>query len=127
MNRYTIEMKYIKNKEMFIFSILACILEEISKLEYDREQAIQALAKVSESYSFVLKFQNTPNEVLNSYDELELTSFSRRIINLQENINNLVELLNTSIIIDIIGQMPLYKDEILADFGEFIIFNNYNN
>lgn len=125
MNRYTIEMKYIKNKEMFIFSILACILEEISKCEYniEREQAIQALAKVSESYSFVLKFQNDPNEVLNSHDALELTSFSRRIIDLQENIDNLVKLLNTSIIIDIIGQMPLYKDEILADFGDFITFN----
>lgn len=125
MNRYTIEMKYIKNKEMFIFSILACILEEISKLEYNREQAIQALSKVSESYSFILKFQNTPNEVLNSHDALELTSFSRKIIDLQENVDNLVKLLNTSIIIDIIGQMPLYKDEILADFGEFITFNKY--
>lgn len=125
MSTYTIEMKYVKNKETFIFSILACILKEISERDYNREQAIQALAKVSESYSFMLKFQNTPNEVLNSHDALELTSFSRRIIDLQDNVDDLISYLEHSIIINIVGKSTLIaeKDDILADFRNMIIFN----
>lgn len=125
MNTYNIEMKYIKNEESFVFSVLACILKEISEEinNIDRERKIQALSKVSKSYLLILKFQKIPNEILNSsYDALELTSTSMSIINLQENVYNLIYLFSNPITINIVGGFPEYKDEILADFGRFIIF-----
>lgn len=130
MNKYKIEIRFIKNKEAFIMAVLSCIYEELKLLIKTKKKedldwiqnARIAMDSVVRCYKIIFNYEHNPGDQFKMFDMLELVENASSLIKLQNSVNNLISLFNDKIIIEIKGDYSQYYNDILPDFKDFIIF-----
>ena len=127
-NIYTIDMKYIKNKETFVTAVLGCIYREVrAVLDKEDDQAridemLGRFADLGKAFKTIFAFQNEPYEIMKDmYDTFEwISESSKALVNFQFLVDKFVDLFEEPIDIIVEGGFPEYKDEVLPDFRKFI-------
>ena len=131
MNTYVIEMKYIKNRESFIMSVLGCIYREVrivvdeSELDGYKHDLLFGFIELVKAFKTIMAYQVNPFEIMKDrYDISEqIDEATKAFVNFQQSVDKFVALFKDSIKIIVIGGTPEYKDEVLPSFGNFIIWN----
>lgn len=125
-------MKFIDNKETFVMAVLACIYEELKLKAREQtrngnlglvERMKSTMDSVVRCYKTIFQYKHFPAEYFKASDMLELVENATFLIKLQTKVDDLIKVLGgDQITIEIIGGFPSYKNQVLPNFGNFIIF-----
>ena len=127
-NIYTIDMKYIKNKETFVMAVLGCIQREVravaDKSELDGYKNVLwfSFIELVKAFKTIMAYQTDPFEIMKDRYEISewVSEASHAFVNFQFLVDNFVDLFKEPIDIIVDGGFPEYKDEVLPDFRKFI-------
>lgn len=129
MSNYTIDLKYIKNKQSFVMAVLACIYEEfktIIKDNYgDRNRVLSPLQSLTYTYRNIFEAETNPMDCFGRYDSLETLEIATSFLMVQQYADKITDILKNQHPIKIsIVTGGSYEDyvKILPNFNGYIQF-----
>lgn len=124
---YYLDKYQITNAESFVLAIFACIYEELKSLpqyllEPDKEHKINLLDETMRYMITILKAKQSPGELLNRFDMLELLQDCTAWPRLQSTTDKLMKIFPETIKITVWGNENTSWSSLLPDFkGKVVI------